>query len=149
MTLYEGRLRNSSVVVEKRKLAEHPISCFEGDIRQVLNNLVGNAIDAMPRGGRLLLRSRDATDWRTGRKGLVMTVADTGTGIPADSRARLFEAFYTTKGFNGTGLGLWISKDIVERHHGRLLFRSSASPSTHGTVFSLFLPFDSTAVTSV
>lgn len=141
MTLHEGRLRNSGVTVKRRPRATRTVLCFEGDIRQVLNNLVGNAIDAMPHGGRLLLRSREATDWRTGRRGIVVTVADTGSGMPENVRQHIFEAFYTTKGDSGTGLGLWISRDIVERHHGRLCVRSSRNPAHHGTVFTLFLPF--------
>jgi signal transduction histidine kinase len=147
LSLYEGRLRNSSITVEKRKRAGHPIACFEGDIRQVLNNLVGNAIDAMPRGGRLLLRSRETTDWRPAldsgpaRRGLALTIADTGSGMSAQTLARIFEPFFTTKGMNGTGLGLWISAEIVDRHHGRLALRSSQRAGRQGTVFSLFLPF--------
>ena len=146
--LYEGRLRNSSVWVEKRKRTERPVACFEGDIRQVLNNLVANAIDAMPTGGRLLLRSREGRDWTTLRKGLVLTVADTGFGMDAATQARIFEAFFTTKGINGTGLGLWISTGIMERHQGRLRMRSrritpdSPNGNHHGTVFNLFLPFE-------
>ena len=141
LSLYEGRLRNSSIKVENRKRARRSISCFEGDIRQVLNNLVSNAIDAMPTGGRILLRSRESTDWRTGRLGLTLTVADSGTGMAPATRAHVFEAFFTTKGINGTGLGLWIGNEIVDRHHGRLLFRTSQDPAHHGAVFSLFLPF--------
>jgi PAS domain S-box-containing protein len=143
LSLYEGRLKNSSIQVEKRKRAMRPIACFEGDIRQVLNNLVSNAIDAMPIGGRLVLRSREATDWRTGRRGVVLTVADTGSGMSPETRAHVFEAFYTTKGMNGTGLGLWIGSGIVDRHEGRLLLRTSQQPPHNGTVFSLFLPFQS------
>lgn len=141
LSLYEGRLRNSSISIEKRKRANQPVSCFEGDVRQVLNNLVANAIDAMPTGGRLLLRSREATDWRTGRRGLTLTIADNGTGISPETRARVFEAFFTTKGINGTGLGLWIGNEIVDRHQGRLLLRSSQDPTHRGTVFTLFLPY--------
>jgi PAS domain S-box-containing protein len=154
LSLYEGRLRNCDITVEKRKRTRRPIACFEGDIRQVLNNLVANAIDAMPKGGRLLLRSREATDWRPSpglgagpdsappRRGLVLTIADTGSGISADTRARIFEPFFTTKGMNGTGLGLWISAEIVDRHRGRLALRSSQREGRHGTVFTLFLPFN-------
>jgi PAS domain S-box-containing protein len=141
LSLYEGRLRNSSISVEKRKRCTRTIACFEGDIRQVLSNLVSNAIDAMPIGGRLLLRSREATDWRTGRRGLVLTVADTGSGMSPETRAHVFEAFFTTKGINGTGLGLWIGSEIVDRHHGHLLLRSSRDTAHRGTVFNLFLPF--------
>jgi signal transduction histidine kinase len=141
LSLYEGRLRNSGIVLEKRKRAACAISCFEGDVRQVLNNLVSNAIDAMPSGGRLILRSREGTDWRTGRRCMILTVADTGTGMSPEVRANLFKAFYTTKGLNGTGLGLWIVAEIVGRHDGRLLLRSSDDPRHHGTVFNLLLPF--------
>ena len=142
LSLYEGRLRNSSIWVEKRKRAERPVACFEGDIRQVLNNLVANAIDAMPNGGRLLVRSRESTDWSTNRRGLTLTIADTGNGMTAETQARIFEAFFTTKGINGTGLGLWISTGIMDRHQGYLRMRSSQREGHRGTVFTLFLPFE-------
>lgn len=119
--------------------------CFDGEIRQVLNNLIGNATDAMQKqttSRRLLIRTRDACDWRTGRKGLLFTVADTGTGMSTQTVKKAFEAFYTTKGTGGTGLGLWVSKEIVERHHGRLMLRSSQRERGSGTVFRLFLPYD-------
>lgn len=144
LSIYEGRFINSRVTVEKRKRARKSVVCFEGDIRQVLSNLVGNAVDAMPEGGRLLVRSRESTDWASGQRGVVLTVADTGSGMDAQTQAKIFEAFFTTKGFNGTGLGLWISAEIVERHHGRIGVRSSQSESHRGTVVTLFLPFDMT-----
>jgi PAS domain S-box-containing protein len=142
--IYEGKLRNAGIEIEKRYRAEHPVICFEGDIRQVLNNLVGNAIDAMPTGGRLLLRSRAATDWRTGRNGLTLTIADTGVGMDAQVRQKIFEPFFTTKGIGGTGLGLWVSQEIAQRHNGALRVRSSQREGNSGTVFALFLPFDAT-----
>jgi signal transduction histidine kinase len=116
------------------------VLCLENDIRQVLNNLIANAIDAMRQGGRLLVRAHEATQQSTGRRGVRMTIADTGHGMPEAVRRRLFQPFYTTKGLNGTGLGLWISEGIVKRHHGRLEVRSSQHPVHHGTVFTLFLP---------
>jgi signal transduction histidine kinase len=139
LSLYQGKLTNSSVVVETRNLAPQPVECFEGEIRQAMANLIGNAIDAMhPKGGRLLLRSRKATDWATGREGLLITVADTGLGIPRAALTRLFEPFFTTKGHGGNGLGLWITKGIVARHEGKLSLRSKVGT---GTVATLFLPF--------
>ena len=109
----------------------------------MLSNLIGNAIDAMsPAGGRLLVRSRDATDWRSGRKGIVLTVADTGSGMSAQTLSKIFVPFFTTKGNKGNGLGLWISREIVDRHHGVLKVRSSESQKHSGTVFALFLPWD-------
>jgi signal transduction histidine kinase len=91
-----------------------------------------------PAGGRLLLRSREATDWTSGRRGVTLTIADTGSGMTPEVRARIFEPFFTTKGANGTGLGLWVSDDIVKRHRGKLRVRSTTEV---GTVFELFLPF--------
>jgi signal transduction histidine kinase len=109
----------------------------------VLSNLIANAIDAMgPAGGRLLLRSREARDPRTGEQGLAISVADNGPGISAQIAGRIFEPFFTTKGFSGTGLGLWISQEITRRHHGSLTVRSSQRPGRSGTVFTLFLPFE-------
>ena len=141
--IYQSRIVNSHVSVEKRKRASKPVLCFEGEIRQVLDNLIANAIDAMqPEGGRLLLRSREATHWKTGRRGLMLTVADTGAGIDPQIFDRIFEAFFTTKGYTGTGLGLWVSQEIVVRHAGALQVRSSRTGGRRGTVFALFLPFD-------
>ena len=145
LSIYQGKLKNSNIKVEKRKRAHQSVVCFEGEIRQVLSNFVGNAIDAMPSGGRLLVRSREATDWRTGRKGLVLTVADTGSGIDPRIKSKIFEAFFTTKGMAGNGLGLWVSAEIVKRHGARLRIRSSQRNPHTGTVAALFLPFQPVA----
>ena len=143
LALYQGKLTNSHVVVERRDRGLNSVRCFEGEIRQVISNLVANAIDAMsPVGGRLVVRSQPRTDWSSGRCGVVLAVADTGWGVPEHARQRIFEPFFTTKGASGTGLGLWISKEIVERHHGSLRLRSRQTGPGAGTVFELFLPCD-------
>jgi len=143
LSVYQGRLVNSSVEVERRTRAASLVLCFEGEIQQVLSNLIINAIDAMhPHGGRLLIRSREGTDWKTGRKGLILTVADTGSGMSPDTAAKIFEPFFTTKEIGGTGLGLWVSYEIVERHGGALAVRSSQRKGHSGTIFTLFLPFE-------
>ena len=143
LSIYQGRLINSHIRVEADRCMHHSVECFDGEIRQVLNNLVSNAIDAMhPNGGRLLIRSRNATDGATGRKGVTLTVADTGLGMPPQVLANIFQAFYTTKGIGGTGLGLWVSKEIIDRHHGTLRIRSSQDPTHSGTVCQLFLPLE-------
>jgi PAS domain S-box-containing protein len=138
--LYHGRLFDANIQVVSKYESTKRILCFENDIRQVLNNLIANAVDAMRHGGRLFLCSRDATDWKTGRSGVRITVADTGHGMSAEVRQRLFEPFYTTKEVHGTGLGLWISHGIVSRHHGSLTLKTSDKPGWNGSVFSLFLP---------
>jgi signal transduction histidine kinase len=96
-------------------------------------------------GGQLFLRTRDGSDKKTGRDGLVFTIADTGPGMTRETSLRIFEAFFTTKGLSGTGLGLWISRDIVERHRGSLRVRSSQRANNHGTIFTVFLPYDAGA----
>ena len=140
LNLYQGRLANSGINVSAVYGSSTGILCFENDIRQVLNNLIANAIDAMRTGGRLVIRAHDAHDAETGRAGVRIAIADTGLGMSRTTQRRLFEPFYTTKGLNGTGLGLWISSEIVKRHEGRLQVRSTQDPVHHGTVFTLFLP---------
>lgn len=143
LSLYQGRILNSGIQIESRHRAKQPVTCFEGEIRQVLSNVVGNAIDAMHgNGGRLLLRSREATNWKTGRSGLVLTVADTGPGMSSAVMKKIFEAVFTTKGARGSGLGLWISCEIIDRHGGSLRVHSSQREGRSGTVFTLFLPFE-------
>ena len=149
LTLYQGRLANSNIRVDAAYATATAVLCFENDIRQVLNNLIANAIDAMRQsGGRLIVRAHDATlrspSDPQGRRGVRITIADTGHGMSPTVQSHLFEPFYTTKDLNGTGLGLWISSGIVTRHQGRLTFRSSEHPTHHGTIFSLFLPLAET-----
>ncbi len=145
--IHHGRIAHAGIQVEKRLAAHTPLNCFDSEIRQVLNNLIANAIDAMHEGGRLLVRSREATHWSTGHKGLMLTVADTGSGIRPEHRRKIFEPFFTTKGASGTGLGLWVSQEIAQRHGGELRVRSSQrnrknGTRASGTVFTLFLPFE-------
>ncbi len=141
LDVHQSRLHTHGVTVERRDRCDCSIVCMDSEIRQVLNNLVSNAIDALHGApGRLLVRSREATEWSSGARGVVISIADTGTGISPDTMKNVYKAFYTTKGIGGTGLGLWISSEIVERHHGRLLVRSTQRPGKTGTVFQLFLP---------
>jgi signal transduction histidine kinase len=146
LLLYQARLKGSDIKVEKRKRTDRPVTCFEGEIRQALSNFIGNALDAMTPGGRLLLRSREATNWKTGGKGLIVTIADTGSGISTQAKTHLFEPFLTTKG-SGNGLGLWISDEIISRHKGRIKMRSSTDQRHAGSVVSIFLPFEPVSLT--
>jgi PAS domain S-box-containing protein len=140
--IFQGRIASSFADVHQRLRAERPIRCFEGEIRQVLSNLVGNALDALiQQEGKIFLRTREATHWKTGERGIIVTIADNGSGMSEQTQAKIYEAFFTTKGVTGTGLGLWVSKEIIDRHRGALYLRSSQSQTRHGTVFALFLPF--------
>ena len=140
VALYERRIRDAGVTLERQSLSTGPVTVLAGELRQVVANLIGNALDASASGGRILLRDRIATDWTTGRKGLRVTVADTGCGMSAATMQRLFEPFFTTKNDTGTGLGLWVSNEIVLKQGGRMAVRSSTKEPCRGTVFSLFVP---------
>jgi PAS domain S-box-containing protein len=116
------------------------IHCYVAELRQVVTNLIGNAVDAMPDGGRLRLRIRECRDWSGRGRCLRITVGDTGRGMSAETRRRLFEPFFTTKQATGTGLGLWGCAHVITRYGGRILVRSRQNGGCSGSVFALFLP---------
>jgi signal transduction histidine kinase len=118
------------------------ISLHDGEIRQLIANLVSNAIDAMPRGGRVIVRTAYVQDMKTGRTGARLTVADDGIGMDQQTQKRIFEPFFSTKGTTGTGLGLWVSLEVVTKQSGRLHVRSRQSTPYRrgGTVITAFLP---------
>lgn len=151
------RTQNHPIQLERRYHAAPPVLCYDGEIWQVILNLLSNALDALRQreadslrvshadnltipAARLVLACRPATDWHTARAGVRFTIADNGCGIPPEALPRIFEAFFTTKGVSGNGLGLWISSEIIQRHHGRIRVRSSRHPGRKGTVFAIFLP---------
>jgi len=140
VSLYQPRLVQFGIEVERRFGAVSPVFGFGGELRQLFANLIGNAIDAMPDGGRLLLRVRAGngphSDGSWGR-GLRVLVADTGMGMSAETRRRIFEAFFTTKQASGTGLGLWVSDEIVHKHKGTIRVKSRVG---EGTCFMVFFP---------
>ena len=142
LALYQGRLKQANIDVTTAYATRAVVTGHEGEIRQVLANLVGNAIDASRLGGTLRLKVRPRRNLHDGRPGVSVTVADTGSGMSKAVVERIFEPFFTTKGITGSGLGLWISLDLVKKHGGSLTVRSSEQFSHHGTVFSLFLPVD-------
>jgi PAS domain S-box-containing protein len=109
-----------------------------GEIRQVISNLLSNALDAAPVGGRIIIRMRRFT--LKGRPGVRITIADNGSGIAATDRRKIFEPFFTTKEKVGTGLGLWVCRDLVEKNGGHIAYRSSKRLGACGTTFSVFLP---------
>jgi PAS domain S-box-containing protein len=145
LTLHHGRLHSMGVEVERRYDPSMDLFCFAGELRQVFANLVGNSIDAASDGTRLLVRARRSRNWaRPEQAGIRFALADTGAGMPPDVRERVFEAFFTTKEVTGTGLGLWVSHEIILKHHGMVRVRSRvAQPGKgSGTVFQLFIPDD-------
>jgi signal transduction histidine kinase len=143
LTLYEARLTHAEIAVERDFRNSSSIVAMAGELRQVILNLIGNALDASGHGGRLKIRISDTRERRNGaRPGVRLTVADTGSGINPAVRKTLFEPFVTTKPDTGTGLGLWISSEIIRRHSGTIQVRSNALSQSRGTAFSVFLPLD-------
>jgi signal transduction histidine kinase len=108
-----------------------------GELRQVFTNLLINAIDALPRGGRIRVNAADAYH----RNSVCVSIADNGPGIPENVRGKIFQPFFTTKISKGTGLGLWISQGILRKYGGCIRMRTSTAPQpTTGTVFRVCLP---------
>jgi PAS domain S-box-containing protein len=145
LSLYQGRLNTLNIKVERDYDAAMDLFCFSGEVRQVFANLVGNAVDATLAGGRLLVRARRSRNWKEPEQtGVRFAVADTGMGMEPEVRERVFEAFFTTKEVTGTGLGLWVSHEIIMKHRGLVHLRSrTAHPGRpSGTVFEIFIPDD-------
>jgi PAS domain S-box-containing protein len=144
LQLYSRKLDARHIRVIRRYRSRRQVSGYSGELRQLLANLLVNAVDAMAEGGSLQVRVAAGRDWSTGRDGVHITVADNGSGIPGDKLRQIFEPFYTTKKDTGTGLGLWVSRGIVEKHGGSIRVRSRAhgrgTARTTGTVFLIFLP---------
>jgi two-component system, sporulation sensor kinase E len=139
LSLYARRIEANGVKVEKHYVDPGEIHGMIGEIRQAISNLVANALDAMSRsGGTLHIRLRRTVHSQSG-SALRITVADTGLGIPNELRKKIFEPFFTTKQETGTGLGLWLTKNIVEKHRGTIRVSSSSIGKT-GTVFSMTVP---------
>jgi signal transduction histidine kinase len=142
LVLYGGRLNSMQVAIERRYSWHPSTSCQAVEVRQVIANLVSNAIDAMLKNmdvRRLIVRVRKAADPVTGEEGVRVMIADSGVGIEESVRKHVFEPFFTTKSATGTGLGLWLSSETVTKHRGTLRFRSRTKGSYRGTVLSLFL----------
>ena len=140
--LYQGRINSAGVVVERRFRGEPEVFGFGGELRQVFANFVGNALDAMPVGGRLVLSVRTGCGQRpdgSWGEGVRISVADTGTGMSEETLRKAFEAFFTTKQVTGTGLGLWLSEEIIHKHGGSVRVKSRTGNGS-GTCFVVFFP---------
>jgi PAS domain S-box-containing protein len=140
LTLQESALQASHIVLKRRYAAQSLVWGFPVELRQVFMNLVINASQAMPDGGTLGIRVREVTDWTEKELRASVSIVDTGIGIKAEDARRLFEPFFTTKSAKGTGLGLWISKGIVQKYEGRISYRSYRHANGCITCFRVFLP---------
>ncbi|HKW18947.1 MAG TPA: ATP-binding protein [Terriglobales bacterium] len=144
--LQSRKLQVSGITIEKRIHTRGMVQGYPVELKQVFLNLIANAIQAMPQGGRLRIRLAKSNDRRNGREGVRVSIYDTGTGILPEHARRIFEPFFSTKDTKGTGLGLWISRGIVQKYEGTIRFRSVRNTVTHATCFSVFIPALSTTV---
>ena len=142
LRLFAGKIRNRQITVKLEGDRQTQLSGVVGQLRQVLANLVANAIDAAPVGGSVSIRIMAAMDGMS-RAETGFAVTDNGKGISAETLKRLFEPFYSTKGDLGNGLGLYISREIVERHGGRIVVNSVVGS---GTTMRVWLPATHAAV---
>lgn len=142
LTLYEGRIRQKGIRVTLDREECPPLTALGDEIRQVLVNLIGNAVDAMQRDGVLKIRVRQCLQPETREQMVRITVADNGHGMSPATQAQIYKPFFTTKTNSGTGLGLWISADIIHRHRGSIRLRSSEAEGRSGTTFTLLLPYN-------
>jgi PAS domain S-box-containing protein len=141
--IYQPRMRDVGITILRDYKDTERVLCFGSELRQVFANIIGNAFDAAKRGGKMMLRTRDQIHPRTGKPGIRVTIADSGTGMDKATRMRLFEPFFTTKGDKGTGLGLWVSQEILKKHHTTLHVKSRKVKHRSGTAFSMWLPIAS------
>jgi len=140
LTVYQAKLISSNITVDAHFEDDRPIVVRKGEMLQVFSNVIANAIDAMSRGGRLQLCTRSVV--RVQGEGVEVTLNDTGAGIPEQQLERIFEPFFTTKGEIGTGVGLWVARQLVNKRGGEIRVTSSTDPEHHGTEVAIFLPFE-------
>jgi PAS domain S-box-containing protein len=142
--LLRGKIRVKRVVIEKRHDGDFQVRAVAGELRQVIANLLANSLDAITEDGTIRLRLSRSTCMNNGQCRIRITVADNGTGIDAATLPHIFEPLFTTKGPTGSGLGLWVSKQIIEKHHGSIRVHSSTRGERRGTTLSIFLPAEAT-----
>jgi len=140
LQLQMRQLQLTRIALDKKYFSNGTVRGFPVELRQVFFNLIGNAIQAMPEGGRLRIRMGDRWNEAVGRTDLVISVCDTGTGVRPEHAKHLFEPFFTTKSSKGTGLGLWISKGIIQKYDGTIQFRSIPFKGGNITAFRVTLP---------
>ena len=141
---YRSRLEAQGISIQTRYCRDGSMMVFAGPLRQAFANLLLNAAAAMPEGGRLMARVSNAREWcgENGQQrcGLRVTFADSGCGIARENMLKILEPFFTTKGADGSGLGLSLVQDVVQEHGGSLHVRSSTRAGRCGSVFAIFLP---------
>lgn len=141
LALYERKIQLAGVKVETRYDFRGELPAVAGEVRQVISNLLINALDAVSEKGRIALRVAAGPNWNGKGMRVRITVADDGPGIPVELRRKIFQPFVTTKGEKGTGLGLWVSSGILHKYGGTLRVHSSTRAGKSGTCFIAYFPY--------
>jgi PAS domain S-box-containing protein len=137
LTIYEPRCTTAGITVRRSISPSTKIMLRRGEMMQVISNLLANSIYAMPSGGTLSVSVCNAS---SGKDGIVLTVEDDGVGIAPRDLPKVFDAFFTTRTTVGTGIGLFVAKQFVEGHGGRISIESDSESEKHGTTVRVFLP---------
>jgi len=140
VNLLQAKIKSNRATVEQQCDEPLQVMGISGELRQVLANLLANSLDAIGQGGRIVLRASASVDPNNGRRRIRIMVADSGHGIGAATATQIFDPFFTTKGSVGTGLGLWVCKQLVEKNGGSIQLRSNTDGERRGTTFSIVLP---------
>jgi PAS domain S-box-containing protein len=140
LAAYGNEIEKSNVVIRRVYAEVAPIPVFPAELRQAFSNVVLNAVEAMNASGKIVIHVKQIQAGDEA-KGIQISVLDDGPGIPQENMPHLFEPFFSTKGNRGTGLGLWVSQGIVQKHGGRIRVRTSTGENHHGTCCVVFLPF--------
>jgi two-component system NtrC family sensor kinase len=142
LKFYGRKISYKQLSVEVRHNFDGEVKGSPGELKQIFSNLVVNSLEVLEKGhGQLRLHSSPCRHWKhCEQSGVRVVVCDNGPGIPQERRQRIFEPFFTTKGGKGSGLGLWIVRDLVHKYGGSIRLRSSVRPGQSGTCFSVFLP---------
>jgi signal transduction histidine kinase len=140
--LLQSKIQATGATVEQQCEDSLQIIGIAGELRQVLANLLANSLDAVGHDCRIVIRTSASLDPITGARRIRLSVSDSGHGIAPATARQMFDPFFTTKGTVGTGLGLWVCKQLVDKNGGSIRVRSKTDGPKHGTTFSVTLPCD-------
>jgi signal transduction histidine kinase len=150
VNLLKAKIKSNGATVEQQCEETLQVMGIAGELRQVLANLLANSLDAVGKSGRIVLRASASIDPSDGTPRVRIAVADCGSGMAPATTKHIFDPFFTTKGTVGTGLGLWVCKQLVEKNSGSIKVRSTTEGQWRGTTFSVTLPGDAgTAIAAV
>jgi PAS domain S-box-containing protein len=139
---FRHQIQSQGITVDRRIATDGLVIAYPVELRQIFINLIANALQAMPEGGKLRIHLREGSEWLkdSARSGVRINITDTGAGIPLKHHHKIFQPFFTTKADKGTGLGLWVSRGILQKLEGTIKFRCSKAGGTAATTFAVFIP---------